>query len=110
MKHPERHTPHTDKPKRPKKPQQLQISGTERKQIRAIEIAADNYREARDERMELTESEVAARDALVQEMRKADVKVYKFHDHDGEEITVELDETTKVKVRKKGARPESEDA
>lgn len=81
--------------------EQTQIPGTERKVDPDIEQAAKVYRDAREERMGMTKVEVAKRDALVAVMRAKAVRVYKFDGPDGEELTVELDEKWKVKVKTK---------
>jgi len=56
---------------------QLSIPGAERKTIGEIDAAAEAYVSARDERMKLTEQEVASRDALIQVMKKHKVDVYR---------------------------------
>jgi hypothetical protein len=82
---------------------QLEIPGTERPVIKAIEDAAENYVAARDKRMKLTEQEVAAKDKLIEVMLKnADKlcvdgegnKIYRF-----DEAVVILSDIAKVKVR-----------
>lgn len=50
------------------------------KKIPAIEKAAENYTDVRDKRMELTKKEVAAHDALLQEMRNAEIEEYLYDD------------------------------
>jgi hypothetical protein len=45
---------------------QLEIAGTERPKIKAIEEAADAYVSVRDKRMALTEKEVVAKTNLIQ--------------------------------------------
>lgn len=77
---------------------QLQIVGTERPSIPAVEDAANSYRRARDERMEMTKLEVVRRDELIRIMRENGVTVYKFDGPDGEELTATLKEEVKVKV------------
>lgn len=81
--------------------EQTQIPGIERKTIPEVEQAAKIYRDARDARMAKTKDEVAKRDALVAVMQENKVKLYKFDGPDGEELTVELDEKWKVKVKTK---------
>lgn len=80
--------------------QTLPAEGMARKKIPAVEKAALKYRGIRDERMQLTKEEVEARNGLVAAMTEAEITVYKFDDAEGEELTVELDTTTKVKVKK----------
>jgi hypothetical protein len=53
------------------KPRQVRLPGTEDSAINAIEKAAFRYIDARDERMELTEREVACKQDLLAEMHKA---------------------------------------
>lgn len=81
--------------------EQQQIAGTERPTDPDIEQAARVYRDARDARMDLTKKEVLKRDELVAVMRAKNVRIYKFDGPDGEELTVELDEKWKVKVKTK---------
>jgi len=81
---------------------QLVIKGTERKQHPAIEEAAEKYREARDERMELTKREVQAKAVLIATMQAQKVAKYKFDDAEGEEMLVEITDKVDVKVRKTG--------
>lgn len=83
-----------------RKRKQQEIPGTERTAHDEVEAAANAYRDARDERMELTELETEKRDALIAAMRAAKLEIYKFTDGDGAEITVTLNEKTSVKVRK----------
>ncbi len=66
------------KPTRTKK--QLQIAGTEKKSIKEVDAAAEAYVEARDERMQLTEREVEARDALITVMKKHKLDLYRDDD------------------------------
>lgn len=56
---------------------QLEIAGTERKQIKEIDDAAEAYVEARDKRMKLTEKEVATKQALIDVMKKHGVQTYR---------------------------------
>ncbi len=56
---------------------QLAISGTEPKSIKEVDAAAEGYVDARDKRMERTEKEVEARDALIAVMKKHKLDVYR---------------------------------
>jgi hypothetical protein len=95
--------------KTPREQQTLPAEGMARKKIPAIEKAASKYRAIRDERMALTKEEVQARNNLVDAMTDNEVDVYKFDDAEGEELTVELDTTTKVKVKKAADRDHLDD-
>lgn len=64
--------------------------------IPEIDRAADAYRDARDERMALTETEVEKQKILMALMKKHDVTHYTYDDYD---VDVEMGE--KVKVKKK---------
>jgi hypothetical protein len=56
---------------------QQEIPGTEEPKIPEVEHAAESYREIRDERMELTESEITAKATLLAVMKKHNLKAYK---------------------------------
>lgn len=90
--------------------QQTQIPGTERQYIAEVEAAANAYRNARDERMELTKLEVVRRDELIRVMGEHKLDVYKYDDDEGVELTVKLDTKTKVKVRRADSKNTDEDA
>lgn len=81
---------------------QLQIKGTERKQNEEVEKAAQAYREARDDRMELSKREKQKKTELIIVMQSNKIKKYKFDDAEGEELLVAIDEKTDVSVRKTG--------
>jgi hypothetical protein len=102
-------TTNDTQPRRKGRAQQTQIPGTERTVIRAIEEAAEEYRAARDERMELTKVEVAKRAALLDVMAKHETTLYVFLDSENEEITVEIKTKSKVKVRKAGSKSSDDD-
>ena len=68
----------------------------------AIEGAAKHYVLVRDKRMVLTKDEVAARDALVAEMKRAGIEFYKTSDG----LECQLTVTEKVKVS--GAKGEGD--
>jgi hypothetical protein len=79
-----------------KKPRQARLPGTEDNKIQEIESAALDYVEQRDERMELTKKEKAAKDALLAVMHANNKKTYVCGDLDisirpeGEKLTVRV--------------------
>jgi len=81
---------------------QLQIKGTERKEHPEVETAADSYREARDDRMELTKKEKQKKLELIAVMQAHKLKKYKFDDSEGEELCVAIEDKIDVSVRKTG--------
>ena len=82
-----------------KKQQSLDAPGMERKRIPEIEDAANELRGTRTEHMGLQKLEAEQQETLVSVMRAHGVKLYKF-DGDEDELVVELDDVTKMKVRK----------
>jgi hypothetical protein len=56
---------------------QLPIPGTEKETIEELDAAAEAYADARDERMQLTERESEAKEALVSVMKKHGLEVYR---------------------------------
>lgn len=83
------------------KPKQTNIPGTERKSIAEIDEAAEAYRDARDERMKLTEEERETHEALLEVMKRHGVTDrYVYVDDDGDELEVSVADVVKVKVRK----------
>ena len=73
--------------------------------IRAIETAALNYEEARDERMACTELEVAAQEKLVKVMHTHKKTVYRRKLTDGTTLEVVLvSEKEKARVKHKAAK------
>ena len=92
----------------------MEIPGTERPKIKAIEDAADGYTAIRDKRMKLTKQEVAAKEKLVEVMLKNADKL--CVDKDGNKIyrfdteLVILSDVANVKVRraKDEAEPDAE--
>lgn len=83
---------------------QMEIPGTERPKVKAIEIAADEYVAVRDKRMKLTQQECEAKTKLIEAMLSNGDKlsvdgegnrIYVFDDE-----KVVLSELTKVKVRR----------
>lgn len=93
----------------PRRPRQTSIPGTEGPRIPELDQAAEAYVDVRNERMGLTEREVAARSGLVATMRKHGQTVYRV---DGEEplIVTLLEGEAKVQVRKEKAKRAEEDA
>lgn len=84
-------------------PKQTEIPGMERPKIAAIESAAEKYVDLRDKRMKLLESEIAAKEKLVEAMQKSAEKlsqdgegnlIYKY-----DEQVVILAEQVGVKVK-----------
>lgn len=85
------------------KRKQMQIPGTERKQVPEVEQAAESYREVRDERCELSRREKQKKLELLAVMKAHKVKKYKYDDENGEEILISLDEREpEVTVKKTG--------
>jgi len=82
------------KPARKPRPKQGQLPGLEDPKIPAIDEAADNYAEVRDERMELTKTEVTRRDTLLRLMQENGLETYRY---DGRVVKVVKSEI-KVKV------------
>lgn len=73
---------------------QEDLPGVERKVIKAVENAADDYVAARDKRMALTTKEVETRAVLIHEMEKAGVTSYRYDDR-----IITLEAKAKVKVK-----------
>ena len=87
---------------------QMEIPGTERKKIPALETAIEEYRSVRDSRMLLTEQEVKAKDKLKKLMEKHGLTAYLWESDDIDEdtekpilfdVTFEAEEP-EVRVRK----------
>ena len=89
-----------------KKPRQQRIPGTEGQKIKELDHAAEQYVAARNERMELTESEVEARDALIQVMEQHELTVYRDDDASPPLVITLVPGKAKVKVTQ--ADPEDE--
>jgi hypothetical protein len=81
---------------------QLNIPGTERKEIPEVEAAAEAYREVRDDRCELSKKEAQKKLELLAVMRANKIKIYRYPDENGEELEVLVDDEPKVKLRKTG--------
>ncbi len=77
---------------------QLQIAGTEKKSIKEVDLAAESYVEARDERMKLTEKEVEARDSLLAVMQKHKLDLYRDDDASPPLLVTIIEGDAKVKV------------
>lgn len=86
------------KSKASKKPKDVALPGMEDSAIKPIEDAANEYVDVRDERMQLTESEVALKEKLLKLMHQHGKTVYKRGDI--EIRVVPADETVKVRIRK----------
>jgi hypothetical protein len=91
-----------------KKKQQTEIPGTERKMISEVEHAASELRMTCTSRIELQKVEAEQRLELIEIMKKHGITVYKFHDDDEGELTVEATDKTKVSVRKAKSQGEDE--
>jgi hypothetical protein len=78
---------------------QTEIPGTERSQHKDVDAAADDYAEIRDERMEWTKKEVAAKTKLTDLMKKYELEEY---ENDDLIVTFEADVTEKVRVKRRG--------
>jgi hypothetical protein len=78
-----------------KKPRQARLPQMEDPQIEELEGSAENYADIRDQRMELTKEETAAKDELLGLMKKHGKTSYV---HDGYDIKV-IVESEKLKVR-----------
>ena len=86
--------------------QQKELVGMERKVIKAVENAADDYVDVRDKRMALTTKEVERRAILIQAMQDAGVTSYRYDDR---VITLESKSKVKVKTDKDGDEGEDDD-
>jgi len=79
-----------------KRKKQAHLPGMEPPTIKSIERAAEEYRYIRDDRMALGKKEQDAHAKLLALMKEHSLTCYEF-----DEFRVELDSTTKVRVRKK---------
>jgi hypothetical protein len=84
------------------KRKQMQIPGTERKEVPEVEQAAEAYREVRDERAELSKREAQKKAELQAVMRAHKLKKYRYHDENGEELEVVFEDEPRVRLRKTG--------
>lgn len=84
------------------KPKQARVPGTEQPVHKDIIAAAENYVDARDERMTCTKQEVEAKEKLMKLMKKHECSVYDYEDSAGEPMRAELTEVAEsVKVKKR---------
>lgn len=77
------------------------IKGTEPKRIKELDDAAEDYREGRDERMEMTRIEVERKGRLIELMHKHKLNQYDIPGSDPPEEVVLVTEKEGVKLRKK---------
>jgi hypothetical protein len=70
----------------------------EKKSIKEVDLAAEAYCEARDERMKLTEKEVEARDSLLAVMQKHKLDLYRDDDASPPLLVTIIAGDAKVKV------------
>jgi hypothetical protein len=89
--------------------QQLKIPGTEANKIKEVNVAAEAYVDARDERMRKTEMEVTARDVLIEVMKKNKLSVYRDDDVSPPLIVTLAPGKDKVKVAKADDSDEGEE-
>lgn len=88
-----------------RQPRQRSLPGTQSPKNQAIETAAHNYMEARDERMEHTTIEVDKKGKLLAAMNKANLTTYRRNG-----LTVEIvNEKQKLKVRHKAKEVDDTD-
>lgn len=90
---------HKKKDPRPKQTE-IEAEGFKQKKNAKIEKAAEKYEEVRDERMELTESEVSAKQALLMAMHEEKLDKYRYQGSDGKMRLVEVLPSEKVRVKK----------
>lgn len=90
-------------------PRQIRIPGTEAKQNKALNAAAEAYVTARDERMAKTEVEVDAKEALIREMKKADVTTYRDDEATPPLIVTLVPGKDQVKVTEQASESEGDD-
>lgn len=84
--------------RKPKTPRDVTLTGMEDSAIKPIEDAALAFVEVRDERMQLTEQEVALKAKLMKVMHQHNKTVYRRGDIEVRMMPV--DETVKVRVRR----------
>jgi len=89
-----------------KKPRQARLPGTEDAAIDGLNALAEDYAEARDERMEIGKREVALKTSILEVMHKHGRQSYSF---DGISVKIKP-ESEKVVVRIKKEEAESEAA
>lgn len=81
---------------------QMNIPGTERTAIPDVEVAAEELREVSLEHNELGKKKTAKKAELLALLKAHKLKLYRYHDEDGEEIELRVDDEPKVKLRKTG--------
>jgi len=92
---------------RAKRPRQADLPGTEDRAIRALENAANEYADIRDQRMELSRQEHPLKEKLLKLMKHHGKQAYR---RDG--ISIEIvttQETVKVKIKKPGDEDEDDE-
>lgn len=77
-------------------------AGVAPKKIKRLDNAIEKWRAIVEERMALTESEVDARDKVIEIMHEESVKSYPYWTSDDEQRLVVLDSTEKLKLKKAG--------
>lgn len=96
--------PKAEKKRKAAKPKQDKLFDTSHPKHKAIEAAANNYVEIRDQRMMWTRDEVKARDKLREEMIRANLKEYIY---DGKTVKIiPGEDSIKVLARKDEAEVE----
>lgn len=78
-----------------KRAKQGELPGIERKQIKEVSDAAENYRDARDERIKASVPEKETKEALIKVMRKHELLTYRDDEAD---IVITLVSKDNVKV------------
>ena len=81
-----------------KRAKQADLPGMEQREIRALQDAAHEYAEVRDERQELTKREVALKTKLLSVMKENKLEKYRYQDV--EIRVVHEEETIKVRIVK----------
>src|SRR3989304_9181646 len=90
---------------------QLRKKGTEQESIKEIDSAAESYVDARDKRINLTDREPEAKEALISVMRAHNVAVYRDENADPQLIVTLTPGDDKVTVtRAKDEDDEREDS
>ena len=89
----------TKKRGRPAKAKQGHLPDMEPPTVKEIDRAADDYRDVRDQRMELTKQETAKQAVLLELMRKHGLTHYEYDDY-VVDIVANSSEKVKVKAKK----------
>lgn len=87
---------------------QTQIPGTEDREIKEVNAAAEAYVTQRDKRMKLTEKEVEAKEALIAVMKKHGLTVYRDDEAAPPLIVTLTPGKDKVKVTEAGGDEEED--